>query len=84
VGVRSAPAAVAEPAVRGEQDVPGMTAFLDGLKWDAAGLVAVIVQVRASPAPSERAAHHAPTGAGSQHRTQRPARQMPARRPVFY
>ncbi len=45
MAVRSAAAAVAEPAVRGEQDVPGMTAFLDGLKWDSAGLVAVIVQV---------------------------------------
>ncbi len=44
---RSAPTAAAEVAVRDEQDVPGMGAFLDRLKWDAAGLAAVVVQVAA-------------------------------------
>ena len=42
----AAPAAAAEAAVRDEREVPGMSAFLDGLKWDAAGLLAVVVQVR--------------------------------------
>lgn len=48
----AAAAAAATPAppttqpVKPEQEVAGMTAFLDGLKWDKSGLVAVIVQVR--------------------------------------
>ena len=37
--------AAAAPAVRTEQDVPGMSAYLDSLKWDQNGLVAVIAQV---------------------------------------
>ena len=41
----AAPAAAAEAAVRDEREVPGMSAFLDGLKWDEAGLLAVVVQV---------------------------------------
>jgi hypothetical protein len=39
----STPAAPA--AVKPEAEVPGMTAFLDSLKYDKDGLVAVIVQV---------------------------------------
>jgi hypothetical protein len=35
----------AAPAVKAEQDVPGMTGYLDSLKWDQNGLVAVIAQV---------------------------------------
>lgn len=31
--------------VRSEQDIGGMTPFLDSLKWDDNGLVAAIVQV---------------------------------------
>ena len=42
----AAPAAAAEAAVRDEREVPGMSAFLAGLKWDEAGLLAVVVQVR--------------------------------------
>lgn len=34
----------ASPPVKAEQDVPGMSGFLDKLKWDKSGLVAVIVQ----------------------------------------
>ena len=33
------------PVVEAERDVPGMSAFLDSLKWDKNSLVAVIVQV---------------------------------------
>ncbi len=36
----------AAPAVKAEGQVPGMTAFLDSLKYDKDGLVAVIAQVR--------------------------------------
>jgi hypothetical protein len=35
-------------AVKAERNVPGMSAFLDSLKWDKNSLVAVIVQVRAA------------------------------------
>lgn len=34
-----------ERAVLDETDIDGMSHFLDSLKWDASGLVAVIVQV---------------------------------------
>jgi hypothetical protein len=39
-------AAAAPVEVKPEAAVPGMTAFLDSLKWDKDGLVAVIVQAR--------------------------------------
>ena len=51
--LKSLPKASALPVVAGgkpvkpEQDVPGMTVFLNGLKWDKSNLVAVIVQVNA-------------------------------------
>ena len=37
---------VVEATVLPEADTKGMSAWLDGLKWDAGGLVAVIAQVR--------------------------------------
>ena len=37
--------AAEEKAVLAETDIDGMSHFLDSLKWDANGLVAVIVQV---------------------------------------
>lgn len=41
-------AASAPPAsVKPESEVPGMSAYLDSLKWDKSGLVAAIAQVRA-------------------------------------
>ncbi|GLC49223.1 hypothetical protein PLESTB_000196100 [Pleodorina starrii] len=40
----AAPVAPEEKTVKPEQDVPGMTTFLDNLKWDKNNLVAVIVQ----------------------------------------
>ena len=36
------------PAVKPEGEVPGMSAYLDGLKWNSDGLVAVIAQVGCS------------------------------------
>ena len=39
-----ADAAPAVPAVRPEAEVPGMTEFLDSLKWDSNGLVVAIAQ----------------------------------------
>lgn len=42
---RYTPSATAAPAVAQEYDVPGMTAFLDTLKYNSDGHVAVIVQV---------------------------------------
>jgi hypothetical protein len=48
-------AAAAAPAeVKPEAAVPGMTAFLDSLKWDKDGLVAVIVQARRRRCPPSR------------------------------
>lgn len=41
---------VVEATVFPEADTKGMSAWLDGLKWDAGGLVAVIAQVRPSTA----------------------------------
>lgn len=38
-------AAVQQQAVKPEGDVPGMTAYLDSLRWNKDGLVAVIAQV---------------------------------------
>lgn len=37
-------AAASPPAVKPEAEVPEMTAFLDGLKWDSNGLVVAIAQ----------------------------------------
>lgn len=49
--VSAVPVAVSDtplPAkqVLSEADVPGMSAFLDSLKWDNNGLIAVVAQVR--------------------------------------
>ena len=41
----------ATSTVEPESAIPGMTAFLDSLKWDQNGLVAVIVQVQYPPPP---------------------------------
>lgn len=38
-------AAVEQRAVKPEGEVPGMSAYLDSLKWNSDGLVAVIAQV---------------------------------------
>lgn len=43
--VCNAGAAAPMPTVRSEQEVPGMAKFLDSLKYNSDGLVAVIVQV---------------------------------------
>jgi hypothetical protein len=39
-------AAVEQRAVKPESEVPGMSAYLDSLRWNNDGLVAVIAQVR--------------------------------------
>ena len=46
---RAVSVAAAEKALLEEADIDGMSHFLDSLKWDANGLVAVIVQVGISP-----------------------------------
>ena len=42
---RSLSVETAERALLEESDIEGMSHFLDSLKWDASGLVAVVVQV---------------------------------------
>lgn len=54
-----AAAATERPAAKPEAEVPGMTAFLDSLKYDRDGLLAVIVQVRVA-AGEATALHAAP------------------------
>lgn len=49
--IRSSPTSVSDApletkAVVPEANVPGMSAFLDSLKWDNNGLIAVVAQVR--------------------------------------
>ena len=60
VSTQSLSLEAAKTPVLSEADLEGMGPFLDSLKWDANGLVAVVVQVstvRPTMAPAE---HHAP------------------------
>ena len=45
--------------VKAEGDLPGVTGFLESLKWDTSGLLAVIAQVREGSPLICRAHNHA-------------------------
>lgn len=65
---RAADGVVLDTPVKPEADVQGMSAWLDRLKWDAGGLVAVIAQVQHLSSPQAILIVFCVTGLGAMSR----------------